>query len=82
MMYKILEEVKRRFPIGCRYADANYLGIDRGKLKMDSTTYEVMGNLVLAHTGGGVLYNDGKWATLLNENGEEQINKEQHYEIY
>ena len=61
-MKEIQKECKRRFPIGCTYKST------RGgtfTLQKDSTTYEIMSDNIYGHSGGGSLYDYGKWAELL-----------------
>lgn len=60
----LLEEAKKRFPIGCRYK--NTIGTEF-TLELDSTTYYFTGNMIYAHSGGGCLYDDGKWAEIISE---------------
>ena len=62
-MEEIQEECKKRFPIGCTYistTDTEYV------LKEDSYTYRIFGIGIWAHSGGGYLYEDGKWAELIS----------------
>jgi hypothetical protein len=63
----IQEECKRRFPIGCEYIS---IGSEASRnLREDSTTYSVYTSgknleAILAHNGGGVLYQNGMYAEL------------------
>ena len=60
---EIQEECKRRFPIGCTYltpSESTYV------LKDDAYTYCIFGQTILAHSGGGLLYEDGNYATLVS----------------
>ena len=62
-MKEIQEECKKRFPIGCTYLtpdESTYV------LKDNSYTYHIIGQTICAHPGGGLLYADGKWATLVS----------------
>ena len=62
-MKEIQEECKKRFPIGCTYictTETEYV------LKDDSYTYHIIGQTIWAHSGGGLLYADGKYATLIS----------------
>lgn len=79
-MEKILEEAKRRFPIGCKFRDPDDRAGPWRILKSDSCTYEIRDfNRIWADSGNGCLYIDGKWATPFNE---EPKLTETHYEIY
>jgi hypothetical protein len=72
-MKDIQEEVKKRFPIGCKfipvYGDNTYTLIE------DDCTYKIHGEYIWAHDSHGHLYGDGKWATLVSlpESKEESI---------
>lgn len=58
---ELLEEVKRRYPIGCVYKSPVNETWDI--LKNDEKTYKLIDNyLVFAHNGGGWLVKDGVWA--------------------
>jgi hypothetical protein len=63
----IQEECKKRFPIGCEYIS---IGSEvKRNLREDSTTYSVYTSgknleAILAHNGGGVLYQNGMYAEL------------------
>ena len=62
-MEEIQEECKKRFPIGCTFTNT------KGKtnvLRNDSYTYHINKQTILAHSGGGLLYADGKYATLVS----------------
>ena len=62
-MEEIQEECKKRFPIGCTFTN------NKGKtnvLRNDSYTYRIIGQIIWAHSGGGLLYADGKYATLVS----------------
>ena len=62
-MKEIQEECKKKFPIGCTYLtpdESTYV------LKDDSYTYYIVGQTIWAHSGGGLLYADGKYATLVS----------------
>ena len=62
-MEEIQEECKKRFPIGCTYistSEAEHV------LKDDSCTYIIVGKQIWAHSEGGLLYADGKYATLVS----------------
>lgn len=74
-MKAIQEECKRRFPIGCTYQDSS----DKSArvLKQDYSTYNIYGEKhVYAHEGGGCLYKDGKYATLVSLPEEKTIKSE------
>ena len=62
-MKEIQEECKKRFPIGCTYLtpdESTYV------LKDGSCTYDIFGQTIWAHSGGGLLYADEKYATLVS----------------
>ena len=64
-MKAIQEECKKRFPIGCTYQDP----ADKVArlLKEDYSTYDIYGDKhIYAHEGGGCLYQNGKYATLVS----------------
>lgn len=61
-MKEIQEECKKRFPIGCTYLTP---GESTCVLKDNSYTYHINGQTISAHSGGGLLYADGKYATLV-----------------
>ena len=63
-MQDIQEECKRRFPIGCIYIHKGMLLKD--KLKLDSSTYTIVYDIIYAHTGGGYLYADGQYSNLIS----------------
>ena len=62
-MKEIQEECKKRYPIGC-----TYISTDKkpNTLKDDPYTYSIVGKNIWAHSGGGHLYENGKWATLVS----------------
>lgn len=62
-MEEIQEECKKRFPIGCTYINTSKT---KYVLKKDSYTYSIVGKQIWAHSGGGYLYENGKWATLVS----------------
>ena len=74
-MEDIVEEVKRRFPIGCRYMST--AGTIFTLLNCDDVYRSFRGH-VHAHRGGGCLYEEGKYANRLYE----KIDMEINYEIY
>ena len=79
-MEEIVKEVKRRFPIGCRYKTTVR---DIFILEKDDNTYFSFTDYVHAHRGGGCLYENGKYAELVDENDNViKINMEPNYEIY
>ena len=62
-MEEIQEECKKRFPIGCTFTN------NKGKtnvLRNDSCTYHIFRQTIWAHSGGGCLYENGKWAELVS----------------
>ncbi len=62
-MKEIQEECKKRFPIGCTYFtldESTYV------LKDDSYTYRIIEQTIWAHSGGGLLYAEGKYAELVS----------------
>ena len=63
-MEEIQEECKKRFPIGCTFIAVG--GCIHRILKEDSYTYSIVGKNIWAHSGGGYLYEDGKWAELVS----------------
>ena len=62
-MEEIQEECKKRFPIGCTYISTNK---QTKILKDDSCTYIIIGKQIWAHSGGGCLYDNEKWAELVS----------------
>ena len=62
-MKEIQEECKRRFPIGCTYIS---IGGITYVLINGSDTYRIIGKQIWAHSGGGYLYENGKWAELVS----------------
>lgn len=64
-MDDIREQAKLKYPIGCSFfsADANI----KNKLKSDFNTYTINTDSIWAHTGAGCLYNNGKWAEIIEE---------------
>ena len=62
-MKEIQEECKKRFPIGCTYISTNK---QTKILKEDSCTYIIVGKEIWAHSGGGCLYKNEKWADLVS----------------
>lgn len=67
-MEEIQAEAKRRYPIGCKYKCAN--APEHGLVSIldeDSITYSIKNEYsIWAHEGGGCLYYNGKWATLVD----------------
>jgi hypothetical protein len=63
---EIQQLCKEKYPIGCIYKDAQYK--DTNTLLKDDTTYTLgsVSNSVLAHSGGGCLYKEGKWAEVIS----------------
>jgi hypothetical protein len=64
-MNVIRAECMKRYPIGCTYIQPE--GGTEIVLRADGVTYRIFGNMIYAHSGGGCLYSDGKWATLISE---------------
>ena len=62
-MEQIQEECKKRFPIGCTYIDTDKI---TNILKDDSYTYCIIRQTIWGHSGGGCLYENGKWAELVS----------------
>ena len=62
-MKEIQEECKKRFPIGCTYISTD--GI-KYVLKDSSGTYSIFGDSIWAHSGGALLYAEGKYAELVS----------------
>lgn len=63
-MVEIQEEAKKRFPIGCEFIDT--CGT-KTILRKDDVTYQIVGNCIYADEGNGCLYENGKWATLVEK---------------
>lgn len=78
----IQKEAKKRFPIGCRLrnTEGNPINI----LRNDYCTYEINGKRIWTHSGGGALYDNGKWAKLIDDSGNvvDFDNPNPNYEIY
>jgi len=74
-MKDIQEEVKKRFPIGCKFIPVD--GDNTYTLIEDSCTYEIYEKSIFAHYMSGELYNKGKWATLVSS---PETTKEMFYE--
>lgn len=83
-MLEIQEEAKRRFPIGCKFICVGEGFGDECNLKYDSTTYGISGKCIYAHNLAGCLYDNGKWAKLIDDNGNvvDFDLKPNSYEIY
>ena len=80
-MKEIQEEAKRRFPIGCYFIRPDEGKMVR-KLLKNSTTYQISGNhYIYADEGNGSLWIEGKWATLVDKDGN-PIPETVNYEIY
>ena len=62
-MKEIQEECKKRFPIGCTFTNTKG---ETDVLRNDSYTYHIIEQTIWAHSGGGLLYADGKWAELIS----------------
>ena len=62
-MKAIQEECKRRFPIGCTYKSTTGA---TNVLEQDDVTYKIVDDHIYAHTAGGSLYQNGKYATLVS----------------
>ena len=62
-MKEIQEECKKKYPIGC-----TYISTDKRTniLKDDSYTYCIIRKTIWGHSGGGYLYENGKWAELVS----------------
>lgn len=69
-MIEIQEEAKKKFPIGCEFINTNG---NKHILEKDEVTYEIEGNRIYANNGKGCLYQNGKWATLVEKKKEEYI---------
>lgn len=68
-MEYVQDECKRRFPIGCTYAEVDALSrgsIDKRILRQDYNTYRIHNGEIYAHDGGGLLYVDGIYAQKLD----------------
>ncbi|HEY8362837.1 MAG TPA: hypothetical protein VIK77_08135 [Tissierellaceae bacterium] len=63
-MIAIQEEARKRFPIGCRFINTS--GIET-ILEEDDFTYKIVCNRIYANEGNGCLYENGKWATLVEK---------------
>jgi hypothetical protein len=64
-MLAVQEGCKKRFSIGCTYKE-NDFGSEKTLLK-DEHTYSIHGNKIYAHSGGGLLYNNGKYAIAISK---------------
>ena len=64
-MLAVQEECKKRFPIGCSYKE-NDFGSEKTLFK-DERTYTIHGDKIYAHTGGGLLYSNGKYAIAISK---------------
>jgi hypothetical protein len=62
-MKAIQAECMKRYPIGCTYIQPK--GGTEMVLLADAITYEIAGNMIYAHNGGGCLYSSGEWATII-----------------
>ena len=62
-MKEIQEECKKKYPIGC-----TYISTDKRTniLKDDLYTYCIIRKTIWGHSGGGYLYENGKWAELVS----------------
>ena len=61
-MLEIQRQAKEKFPIGCTFNNTEghvYV------LSEDNVTYTIRGTNIWAHNGAGCLYDNGKWATLV-----------------
>ena len=63
-MLEIQRQAKEKFPIGCTFINTQK---NAHVLLNHLSTYEIHDNQIYAHNGGGLLYNNGKWATIHNE---------------
>lgn len=64
-MKEIQEECKRRYPIGCDFIRCGAVNKTVYTLKTDYDTYSINNKQIYAHSGGGLLYNDGEWAEVV-----------------
>jgi hypothetical protein len=80
----IQEEAKKRFPIGCEFIPVGDGLEDKITLIEDYTTYEINRKRIYTHYGCGCLYDYGKWAKLIDDNGNvvDFDLKPNSYEIY
>ena len=72
-MKDIQEECKKRFPIGCTYIDTDKI---THILKEDSCTYKIVNKRIWAHSGGGLLYENGKWVELVSLPEQDNLKEE------
>ena len=72
-MKDIQEECKKRFPIGCTYISTDKI---THILKGDSYTYCIIGQTIWAHSGGGLLYENGKWVELVSLPEQDNLKEE------
>ncbi len=61
-MLEIQKQCKEKFPIGCTFSNTEG---NTYVLSEDYATYTIYQNQIWTHSGAGCLYNDGKWATLV-----------------
>lgn len=71
-MLEIQRQAKEKFPIGSTF---NNTKGDRHVLLGGGGTYEINGTDIWAHCGAGCLYQNGKWATLVEPDYKELQNK-------
>lgn len=84
---ELIQEAKRRYPSGCSYIHAGGEKCDSNIFKNiyynDNDVFQTNDSTIALSKGMGLVYDDGKWAILVDKNGNEihTIN-EPTYEIY
>lgn len=71
-MLEIQRQAKEKFPIGCNFTNTEEFS---QVLLEDICTYTIHGKSIWAHDSAGYLYDNGKWATLIEINYKELQNK-------
>ena len=72
LMLEIQRQAKEKFPIGCTF---NNTEGNRHVLLEDTETYTIHDTSIWAHGGAGCLYDNGKWAYLVDPNYKALQNK-------
>ncbi len=65
MVEDLLEEAKRRYPVGTIYMTVDYYRDDLPET-VEHQTFSYSGlNCIFAEAGKGILYNNGSWAEII-----------------
>jgi len=83
---EFIEEIKRRFPSGCSYyhvgGNKTFYNLFKNVFYTDKDIFQTTSSTVAIGAGKGLIYDDGEWAELINDEKKEDEQIKPQYEIY